>query len=316
MGGLRHKMPVTFWVYMVGSLALAGIFPFAGFWSKDEILAHGGENNMAVYIMLAIAAVFTAFYMGRQVKMTFFGEPRHEAAKHAHESPPIMTTPLIILAFLSFAGGFLLNLPFLSESIAEANHHHPGGMWLALEGWLEHSIAAFHLTEEGLVHMPHTPVVLSLSVAGISTVLALAAIAASFFGVYRSKPQTADERDPLQSTPIWWFSILPFDTFYNKFVVAPFKKLAHWAGYALDWDFWHDFVHNRLIRDVFVGFSKFSADILDMQGVDGLVNGVGKSARRLANTIRLSQTGVTRNYALSIFLGAVALLAYFLLIAN
>ncbi|MCP4422973.1 MAG: hypothetical protein GY803_00630, partial [Chloroflexi bacterium] len=240
MGGLRRQMPITFWVYMVGSLALAGIFPFAGFWSKDEILAHGGENNIAVYIMLAIAAVFTAFYMGRQVKMTFFGEPRHEAAKHAHESPPIMTVPLIILAVMSFAGGFLLNLPFLSESIAEANHHHPNGIWLALEGWLEHSITSFHLTEEGLVHMPHTPVVLSPVVAITSTILAVIAIAAAFFWVYRDKPQTAVERDPLQSTPIWWFAILPFDYFYMKIIIPGFNKLAHWLGYTVDWDFWHD----------------------------------------------------------------------------
>ena len=94
------------------------------------------------------------------------------------------------------------------------------------------------------------------------------------------------------------------------------NRLAHWLGYAVDWDFWHDFVHNRLIRDPFVGFAAFTADVLDMQGVDGIVNGTGKTARRLANIIRLSQTGYARNYALSILLGAVALVAYFLLMAN
>jgi NADH-quinone oxidoreductase subunit L len=316
MGGLRHRMPTTFWVYMVGSLALAGIFPFAGFWSKDEILAHGGDHNTAVYIILTLAAICTAFYMGRQVKMTFFGDPRHEAAKHAHESPPIMTVPLIILAVLSTVGGFLLNLPFLSESIAEANHHHPSGIWLALEGWLEHSISAFHLTEEGVIHLPHTPVVLSLSVAGISTLLALLAIGGAFFWVYRDKPKTADERDPLQRTPIWWFAVLPLDTFYMKGIIPLFNRVSYWLGHTLDGTIWHDFFHERLVRDIFVGFANFAADILDMQGIDGLVNGAGKTARRLADGLRLSQTGYARNYALSIFLGAVALLAYFLLVAN
>ncbi|MCA9982121.1 MAG: NADH-quinone oxidoreductase subunit L, partial [Anaerolineales bacterium] len=87
MGGLRHKMPWTFWTYIVGTLALAGIFPFAGFWSKDEILAHASWNQTAlagewiypvVYVLLTLAAFCTAFYMGRQIKMVFFGEPRSE----------------------------------------------------------------------------------------------------------------------------------------------------------------------------------------------------------------------------------------------
>jgi len=73
---------------MIGTLALAGIFPFAGFWSKDEILADAfNEGFTAVYWLLTIAAFFTAFYMGRQIWMVFFGEPRHAAAAHAEESP-------------------------------------------------------------------------------------------------------------------------------------------------------------------------------------------------------------------------------------
>ena len=315
MGGLRHKMPTTYVVYMIGSLALAGIVPLAGFWSKDELLSHGSDNNFAVYLMLALAAFFTAFYMGRQLKMVFFGEPRHAAAEHAHESAPLMTRPLIALATLAILGG-LLNLPYFTEGLATANQHKPGGIFLGLEGWLEHSIQSFELTAEGIINMPHTSVVLSPIVAGLSTLLALVALAWAFFGVYGNKPKTADERDPLQSTPIWWFAVLPLNTFYMKGIIPLFNRLAHWLGYALDWDFWHDFVHNRLIRDPFVGFANFAADILDMQGVDGLVNGAGKTARRLANVIRLSQTGYARNYALSIFLGAVALVAYFLLMAN
>ena len=108
MGGLRNRMPTTFWVYMIGTLALAGIFPFAGFWSKDEILADASSEGFTlIYVLLTIAAFFTAFYMGRQIWMVFFGEPRHAAAANAEESPRVITVPLIILAVLSVLGGAL-----------------------------------------------------------------------------------------------------------------------------------------------------------------------------------------------------------------
>ena len=111
MGGLRKKMPVTFWVYLIGAIALAGVPPFAGFFSKDEILTEALELNfISVDVLLALAAVFTAFYMGRQIWLVFFGEPRHEAAGHAVESPAIITVPLMILAFLAMFGGGL-NIP-------------------------------------------------------------------------------------------------------------------------------------------------------------------------------------------------------------
>ncbi len=315
MGGLKDKMRTTFTVYMIGALALAGIPIFAGFWSKDEILAHASEHNFAIYVILTLAAICTAFYMGRQLKMVFFGSPRHEAAEHAHESPPVMTTPLWILAALSVVGGFL-NLPFLTEGLAAANDHHAGGGWLALEGWLEHSIEAFHLSEEGIVHLPHTPIVLSPVVAGFSTLLAVGALLLAFYVVYRSKPETAEQPDPLQRTPIWWFAILPLNTLYMGYLIPAFNRLAAWLANSIDERFWHDFVHNNIIRDFFVGFASFASNVLDANGVDGIVNGAGKVAQDLANIIRQSQTGYARNYALSIFLGTVALLAYFLLMAN
>jgi NADH-quinone oxidoreductase subunit L len=315
MGGLKDKMRTTFTVYMIGALALAGIPIFAGFWSKDEILAHASEHNFAIYVILTLAAICTAFYMGRQLKMVFFGSPRHEAARHAHESPPVMTTPLWILAALSVVGGFL-NLPFLTEGLAAANDHHAGGGWLALEGWLEHSIEAFHLSEEGIVHLPHTPIVLSPVVAGFSTLLAVGALLLAFYVVYRSRPETAEQPDPLQRTPIWWFAILPLNTLYMGYLIPAFNRLAAWLANSIDERFWHDFVHNNIIRDFFVGFASFASNVLDANGVDGIVNGAGKVAQGLANIIRQSQTGYARNYALSIFLGTVALLAYFLLMAN
>src|ERR1043166_5979915 len=149
MGGMRKTMPTTFWLYMIGTLALAGIFPFAGFWSKDEILLDASKHYPLAYWLLTIAAFFTAFYMGRQIWLVFFGEARSEAAAHAEESPAVMTVPLMVLAVLSVLGGGL-NLPF------EGLHN--------LGLWLEHTIGEIEL--EGL----------NLTVATISTVLALVAI--------------------------------------------------------------------------------------------------------------------------------------------
>ena len=320
MGGLRHKMPITFAVYMIGTLALAGIFPLAGFWSKDEILAHAGTNSgvnfTIVNVMLILAAVCTAFYMGRQIKMVFFGAPRHDAAAHAHESAPIMTTPLIILAVLSALGG-LLNLPFFAEeAYRAASAAHDYGINLVLEHWLEHSIAAFELTAEGIVNLPKTPTWIQYGVAGLSTALALLALGASFFGVYGSRPRTAHERDPLQSTPIWWFAVLPINTLVMKGIIPVFNAAADWLAHKLDGTFWHDFFHERFIRDNFVGFAQFSAHVLDQLGVDGLVNGSAKLTRRFADAIRTTQTGNVSGYALGVFIGVVTLVVYFFMQTN
>lgn len=313
MGGLWNKMPLTFVLYLTGALALAGIAPLAGFWSKDEILAHANENNGGVYVLLTLAAICTAFYMGRQLKMIFFGQPRHEAAEHASDSPAVMWVPLAVLAALAFFGGYYLNLPYFSQAAAEAAHGHPEGDFLRLESWLEHSLAAFELTEEGVVNLPHTPIVFSPTVAGISTVLAVGALAAAFFVVYARRPGTAHDPDPLEKTPIWWFAILPVNTLYMKGLVPAFNRTAAWLADTVDERWWHDFFHDRLLRDGFLGWTRFINDVVDTQGVDGaLVNGSGRLARALADLLRRSQTGYVRNYALGVFLGVVALLAYFI----
>ncbi|HZD11807.1 MAG TPA: NADH-quinone oxidoreductase subunit L [Candidatus Binatia bacterium] len=322
MGGLRHQMRTTFWVYLIGALALSGFPPLAGFWSKDEILAHANQNMTVVYILLALAAACTAFYMGRQIKMVFFGEPRHPASEHAHESPPLMTVPLTILAFLATVGGFI-NLPFLSPAMAEAAQNHPQGVFFMLEGWLEHSIASFELSEAGLLHIPHVePLAIDYVVAGLSIVLALAAFFLAFSVVYGRRPETATEPDPFRQIPVigpavWWFAVLPLNTFYVRVIIPAFDATARWLAYAVDWAFWHDFVHDNIFRDFFVGFAGFTSDVLDAKGLDGaLVNGSARLTRWLAELLRRAQTGYVRNYALGLFLGVVLLLAYFLLMAG
>jgi NADH-quinone oxidoreductase subunit L len=323
MGGLRHKMKITFWVYMLGALALAGVFPLAGFWSKDEILAHGfnnpGTDFTLVYVLLTIAAFCTAFYMGRQLLMVFFGKPRHEAAEHAVESAPLMTVPLIILALLSVFAG-VLNFPFLSEASAHrAEELHELGYNLLVEQWLEHSLPIFELEKEleelAGINVPDTPLSLTYLVAGLSTLLALSGL---FFAwlIYRKKPETAQDPDPLERTPIWWMAVLPLNTLYMKGLVPAYNWLARFLAEKVDWAFWHDWFHDRVIRDGFVGLSGWLSAKFDLRFIDGwLVNGSGQATRWLANQLRLTQTGYVRNYALAVFLGVVALLAYFLFVA-
>lgn len=129
MGGLRKAMPITFWTMMISTLAIAGIFPFAGFWSKDEILMVAFGHNKALWIVASIASIMTAFYMFRLMYLTFFREFRgtEEQKHHLHESPKLITIPLVILAVLAVIGG-AINLP--------------GSMWL--NHFLEPVLAAKH----------------------------------------------------------------------------------------------------------------------------------------------------------------------------
>ena len=108
MGGLRRRMPITFWAMILAGLSLSGIFPFAGFWSKDAIVASAYEEHLYVLFVMALLTVFlTAFYIFRAIFLAFTGEPRTEAARNATESPGIMTGPMLILALLSVVSGWV-----------------------------------------------------------------------------------------------------------------------------------------------------------------------------------------------------------------
>ncbi len=283
MGGLKDKMPVTTWVYIIGSLALAGIPPLAGFWSKDEILLDASLNNQLVYILLSISAFFTAFYMGRQVFMVFFGRARTEAADHAVESRPVMTTPLIILAALSVLGG-LINLPGL----------HPLGRWL------EHSVAHAHTAN------------FNIGVAAISTLLGLIAIGLSWL-LYGRKPVEAGQPDPLRTTgPVFTFLNRKWywDELYDAVFVRPYVKLGEFLAVTIDWKFWHDFVHDRIIGDAFRGWGAILSQPIDQGIVDGAVNGIAQLVDGSSQELRKTQTGYVRNYALAVALGVVLVLGF------
>ena len=297
MGGLKDKMKTTFGVYVVGAVALAGIFPLAGFWSKDEILAdawhvgmvEGHWHGMTVYILLALAAVITAFYMTRQIILVFFGSSRSAAANHATENPPIMTVPLIGLAILSIVGGGI-NLPW--------SH--------VLGSWLEHTHHFFHGID------------FNLTVALTSTALAVASIFVGYIVYYRRPLESSTAPDPLSSVlgPSLKF-------FYNKWYIdelydATFVRLYEWKArflaFQVDWDFWHDFVHDQIILKSFKNAAGALSGPVDRLGINKFFDGLAYSVQNIAvNVLRPLQTGYVRNYALGGMLGVVMVLGIMLI---
>jgi len=124
MGGLWKKTPITFATFLIGTLALAGVPPLSGFYSKDEILLLAFEHNTFLFLMAVATAFLTAYYMGREVCVVFFGKPRDaHSYDHAHESPLVMTLPLIFLALLSIVAGWYSKVPDFLQPPHHAEHH-------------------------------------------------------------------------------------------------------------------------------------------------------------------------------------------------
>jgi NADH-quinone oxidoreductase subunit L len=208
MGGLRKKMPITFVTMTVGWLAISGIFPFAGFWSKDEILAATFDKGGPWVILWGgglLAALLTAFYMTRLWVLTFWGKPRWAEGTHPHESPWTMTLPLIVLAVFSFAFGWF---------------NTPGR--LAFEHFLEPSFA--------LVSHPETATLQSFFILGsIALVIAVVGIVWSWNRYHRADL-------PVEEGGFWKDGLNAFyvDEFYGKVFVAPGKKISEWFSDTVD----------------------------------------------------------------------------------
>ncbi len=294
MGGLRQRMKTTYVVYMIGGITLAGIPPLAAFFSKDEILAEANQLNNSVYILLTIAAFFTAFYIARQLLLVFFGQPRSEAAAHAEDNPPVMTVPLMILALLSVVGGGL-NLPGVHT----------------FTDWLEHTLEEVHAGA------------FDPTVAITSTVLAVIALLLAWW-IYSRRYQRLQELppakrpdDPLRSIlgPFftgmerkWWV-----DELYWAFFVDRYIDLSRFLAFTIDWRFWHDWFHDSVIAAGYNGLSRILAQPIDLGVIDGFANGLGRFFAWLSSHLRRVQTGLVRNYALVVFIGVVVMLGYLIL---
>ena len=306
MGGLRTRMKITFWVYLIGSLALAGVPPLAGFWSKDEILLEAKHLLPIDYYLLAVAAFLTAFYIVRQVLMVFFGKPRSEAAAHATESPWIMTVPLIILATLSALGG-LLNLPWFHT----------------FSNWLEHTVKIEEAVTEIKVGAEATATVFDPLVASIATGAALIAIVLAWWMYQRryqamlEQPAAKRSDDPLRQMLGPIFTVLEHkywvDELYWAVILNPYIALSRFLAVQVDWRFWHDWFHDKVIVRGYNALARLLAIQIDLGVIDAIANWLGNTTKRVADRVRFVQTGYVREYALSVFLGVIIILGYLIL---
>ena len=280
MGALRKVMPITAATFLVGWLAIAGVPPFAGFWSKDEILLFTlAERGPVLYVLGLITAVLTAFYMTRQIIMVFFGEarwnshanvdeaaPGHEDQVHGahgefkpHESPAIMLFPLVVLAGLSIVGG-VIQLP--SFGIV------PDGWRHKLESWLHPVVAAgeAHITDSSAYDNKGLLALIAIACALIGIAVALA-----IYAKHVAKPV-----EPEILANGWYY-----DRGVSAFMGGPGRK----AFEAIAW--------------------------FDKNVVDGAVNGVARLVRTTASGTSKAQNGNVRNYAGIVGVGVVLLLVWF-----
>jgi NADH-quinone oxidoreductase subunit L len=272
MGGLRDRMPLTFWVYLIGALALSGIAPLAGFFSKDEILAEANHLQPGVFYLLIIAAFFTAFYMGRQVLMVFYGKSRSKEASAASESPAVMTVPLVALALLSVVGG-ALNLPaFLGEKTLTQQ----------LTGWLDQTLQT-PLRVFG--NLRATPETFNIAVALSSLGLALLGLVAAWWVYGKLQPLGKGLVDPLSR------SLGPLFTAFEK----------RW---------WVDELYGVIIVRPFHALTGFLAQPVDLGVINAAGDGLGRAVVWISGGLRRIQNGFVSSYALAFLLGVFIIMSY------
>ncbi len=279
-GGLAKAMPLTAATFILGWLAIAGVPPFSGFWSKDEVLLAAWNENRVAWVLLLIAAVLTAFYMSRLVFMTFFGEPKwkevetsqnedkqeleeisseDESSEHQtsqpHESPWIMTVPLIVLALLAVVAG-VLNLPFTHDT-------------KLLESWLEPILFGneVHISASGATKW----ILAMVAIAGATVGIGLAVY------IYRWNRIASNIVEPKILRDAWGF-----DQWVSNFMGGPGRKL-------------------------FASFAWFDKTV-----IDGAVNGTGRLTQLLGTKMRVFQTGLIRTYALGMVFGSIVVVVYFI----
>ena len=285
MGGLRKVMPKTFATFIIGTVALAGLPPFAGFFSKDEILASFNHEGEITFFFIAVLGAFiTAFYMTRAVSLTFLGEYRGHG--HPHESHNLMTTPLLALSVFAIASGWV-NIP---------------GVYTGFTDWVttrKNKIVEYH---------PESFDLFALSSGLLAGLLGIA------LGYYlyqlQGSAETGDDKIKIQ--PIW--SVLEnkyyLDDFYFKYVIDPVKINI---SRAVD-------KFNTNVIDRFVnGFGQIASLLggivynnFDQNGIDKLLNMSSSGTDSFGGKVKLLQTGKTQQY-LMLFLGGVVTISLLIL---
>jgi NADH-quinone oxidoreductase subunit L len=271
MGGLKKYMPVTFWCFLAGTLAISGIPLFSGFFSKDEILwkaFSSPQGHFLLWLVGVFTAGMTAFYMFRLFFMTFLGKSRMDpkVESHAHESPKNMTVPLMVLAVLSVIGGYV-GIPY---ALGGSNR---------FEGFLSSVFGHGQTESHGAAH--HIPpaeyylMIISVAVVGIAIL-----IAHRFYIRNLKIPKRLAQRFNFGYRML--LNKYYIDELYDKVIVNPLLNLA-----LLLW-------------------KKF-----DVLVIDGAANGIAFLTKWVGSVVRKTETGYLRNYALSLIFGAMLILFYF-----
>jgi len=290
MGGLSKRIPITYKVFLIGTLAIAGIPPLAGFWSKDEIMAHAFvHHHYVLYLFAAIGAFLTSFYMFRLTYLTFYGQSRvdPEVDHHIHESPPVMTVPLMVLAGLSLVGGFLGVPP----------EH----------GW-------FH----GFLEPVATPVGAVPHEVAMGTLIGLMAVAIGIalggWGLahfmYSVKPRMSD--DWAERYAGAYRTILNkyyVDELYDAVFVEPCKRLGQ------IWDWVDQNIIDRVVRGIGKGTDASGAGVTwaEKHVIYGGLNIIGYANHLAAWSWRKLQTGLVNHYAAVIVIGLFILVHFLFL---
>ena len=293
MGGLRKKIPATYLTMLIGAIAISGIPPLAGFFSKDEILGESFKLGFQwVWAIGVVVAVMTAFYMFRLIGMTFWGESRVDKAVEpkVHESPRVMTAPLWLLAIPSVILGAILTWP--GPPLGPLFGVEGEGL---LHGWL-HPI--FEHGEELLGHHEAT-----FELGGIDGILIAISVAVALAGMLAAWRLFGVEIGPLRSGS-------------RPRLVAALTNRMHFLYRASANKWWFDDI-NHLLFVVIGGRLANAMAWFDREIVDGIVNGVGAVTRRSGGGLARVQTGRVQNYALGIALGLIAMAgSYFVLLGR
>jgi NADH-quinone oxidoreductase subunit L len=288
MGALRKKIPITFWTFFIATLAISGVPGLSGFFSKDEILWQAfssSHGHFFLWLVAVVAAGMTAFYMFRALFMTFFGESRvdEHVAHHIHESPRIMTIPLVILAVLSVIGGYVgvphvlgganrvheFLAPVLGGGAEPAKAH--AGISLLSQAWASSGESGGHSGALELLMM------------AVSVIIALIGIGIAYL-FYVKNPalpkRLAEKNRRLYQLVLNKYYI---DELYEILFINSLKNLGTglWRGFD-------DFV------------------------IDGIVNGIAYLFGWLSSGMRKMQTGLVQNYAFSMIIGGVILVIYYI----
>ena len=284
MGGLKDKMPRTFWTFVIGGMALSGLpLVTAGFWSKDEILAGAFNNHQyVVFGVLALSALLTAFYTTRQIVMTFLGQPRTNAAAHASETPNTMTIPLMILSVFAVAAGWF-GIPGAFPGI--------GGL---IPNFFEEFVGSMVHHGEEAAEVSHSIIPLLTSLA-----VSLGGIALGYY-TYRGFT-SATQQDPAERvTGGWYWNVLQnrynIDSFYHN----TFVRFSRWVSEVFTVGF-----DKRVIDGVIHGVARWTTRIgtairawFDLRVVNWLSDKSGTGMRGMGLELREVQSGRVQQYML------------------